>query len=79
MMKAKCNATMLAASIGFWMLSPALEGQDRRHRDKLAAGKGYSRTEVAKLFQGQCHRCHLAPDPSEKLDLAWLDQVNRTA
>ena len=35
--------------------------------------------EVADLFQARCAQCHTVPDPAIRTDLAWLDQVKRTA
>ena len=32
----------------------------------------------AALFQESCAACHAIPDPTLPMDLAWLDQVERT-
>ena len=34
--------------------------------------------DAAALFAGRCATCHAVPDPALRMDLAWLDQVNRT-
>ena len=36
-------------------------------------------SDVAELFSENCQHCHTVPDSKQPLDLAWLDQVNRTA
>ena len=35
--------------------------------------------DVADYFQARCAQCHTVPDPAIRTDLAWLDQVERTA
>lgn len=34
---------------------------------------------VEQAFVQRCASCHTVPDPQIRTDLAWLDQVNRTA
>ena len=35
--------------------------------------------DASRTFRRKCQGCHTVPDPREKLDVAWLDQVHRTA
>ena len=46
-----------------------------------AQGEGdhFGKDEAAKLFRKNCNHCHTVPDAKQELDVAWLDQVNRTA
>ena len=34
---------------------------------------------AGQIFQKSCARCHVIPDPDNRTDRAWLDQVKRTA
>ncbi len=44
-----------------------------------AAAMAGGQDDAGKLFQARCAQCHTVPDPAIRTDLAWLDQVNRTA
>ncbi len=65
-MKTRPIAALLAlAALG---TTPGLPAQNKRALD--SAGQ---------MFRQRCATCHTVPDPSIRTDLAWLDQLNRTA
>ncbi len=50
----------------------------------LTSGQLVSQSPAAirsagQVFQKRCAHCHVIPDPKNRTDRAWLDQINRTA
>ena len=39
----------------------------------------FDQPAAATLFQRKCQSCHTVPDTKHAFDLAWLDQIKRTA